>query len=504
MSFHPSGNEILVGFDDNVKVYHVLSSEMKQAHQINVKCMIHVYKKDSEGMIQDKLIMNQDSISSVQYDPTGGKFAVVTGKFVQVFDTYGSGGNGQPTRVTMLSGHAQVITALAWTADGSGLFTTDCGGAVYEWKASNPDRIRETLISRVNISAVCTSYNGGVVIATGGGKKEKFKEEVQERQRKKEKELAFAGRTTMFNPQHRIAIQESRKRSVMQKKKMAAMKKARTLGKMNIALQNQKTKKQALIGGYPEGKRATAEGGRVMHAGAAGLMGWYPNIEGSASTQDQLPNRVTRILATARNDFDVSKRNFAFALDGKGGVCTFAWGEICGPGGEGKGVKRPVSMHCQPLSLHHGEAIDGFITKDDRWLFTAGKDGCIVMSSIEKGAEGGLKVVSDPLNVQDEEVSGGRGAKRRPDYGSVGNKNYTYSYLRTRRACSDTIALILIPHPNNTFWRFSSLIAACAGGPKVGGGEQGEDKGGGGEENRGGNSLGDRYEDDEEREGQGY
>ena len=45
VSVHPSGNELIVGFDDNVRVYHILASEMKQSHQINVKCMMLVYKK---------------------------------------------------------------------------------------------------------------------------------------------------------------------------------------------------------------------------------------------------------------------------------------------------------------------------------------------------------------------------------------------------------------------------------------------------------------------------
>jgi WD40 repeat protein len=49
VSVHPSGNEVVVGFDDNVKIYHILASEMKQSHQINVKCMMHVYKKVRRG-----------------------------------------------------------------------------------------------------------------------------------------------------------------------------------------------------------------------------------------------------------------------------------------------------------------------------------------------------------------------------------------------------------------------------------------------------------------------
>jgi len=41
-----------------------------------------------------------------------------------------------------------------------------------------------------------------------------------------------------------------------------------------------------------------------------------------------------------------------------------------------------------------------------------------------------------------------RGAKRRADNVSVGNENYTGSYLRKRRTPNPTTAIILIPYPN--------------------------------------------------------
>ena len=326
VSLHPSGNEIIVGFDDNVKVYHLCSEIIKQASQIQVKQMIHVFKADADGFVQDKLIMSQDNVRLVKFSPDGGMFAVVTGKCVQLFDTYGSQVNGQPKRVTVLSGHAQMITNLTWTGDSLGLLTTDAGGAVYEWAAGKPDRIRESLLGRVNISAVGTSLNGGCLIATGGGLREKKKEELLKRKKKQGTSVSLnaAGRVTLFNPQARQAIQKNRKRSLLFKKQHSALMKAKSVAKLSNS-----------IGGGEDGGDATQQssgqsGINREEGPLSSLVGWAKDVESSRKVSLNLVGRVTCIVCTTNDDYQHDKTNYAFACTSDGRIITVEWANATG------------------------------------------------------------------------------------------------------------------------------------------------------------------------------
>jgi hypothetical protein len=66
VSLHPSGNELLVGFDDNVQLFHITGNTIRQSSQIQVKAMIHVHKKNEDGFVEDKLVMNEDRVTTVK------------------------------------------------------------------------------------------------------------------------------------------------------------------------------------------------------------------------------------------------------------------------------------------------------------------------------------------------------------------------------------------------------------------------------------------------------
>ena len=67
VSLHPSGNELIVGFDDNVKIFHITGTTIRQSSEIQVKAMIHVHKKNPDSFVEDKLVMNEDRVTTVKY-----------------------------------------------------------------------------------------------------------------------------------------------------------------------------------------------------------------------------------------------------------------------------------------------------------------------------------------------------------------------------------------------------------------------------------------------------
>ncbi len=394
VSLHPSGNELLVSFDDNVKVYHLTSSVLKLSSVVQLKSMIHVHRR-VEGRVEDKLIMNDDSASYVSYSPDGGMFAVVTGKFVQVFNTYGTEG-GRPERVTVLNGHAQMITDLCWR--GRRIHTTDSGGAVYEWRADEPARIREMLLARTNIAAVGLSLHEGVIIATGGGAREKKREQLEKKKKQEEKTLAAAGRTTMFNPQARQAIQKNRKKSLMMKKRSNALHKAKSIGKMNLLLKSASAEKITA---------AKAEKKSAATIATSTIMGWSDNISNNSRVVRTIEGRVSSIVCTKRDGRVRGVKNFAFILFATGIVNTFEWENVTGfvDPDNGNGDADEVQPHCTEASLHHGEIVRGIVSNDQNWLFTIGEDGCIVMSAITRHAPETLTVKQSVLNTIDEELA---------------------------------------------------------------------------------------------------
>ncbi|GMH54463.1 hypothetical protein TL16_g01678 [Triparma laevis f. inornata] len=408
VSVHPSGNELIVGFDDNVKVYHLCSEVMKQASQIQVKQMIHVFKMDEDGFVQDKLIMNQDSVTIVKYSPDGGMFAVVTGKFVQIFGTYGSQVNGQPKRINVLSGHAQNITNLQWTGDSLGLHTCDAGGAIYEWSA-----------------AVGSCLNGGCLAATGGGLREKQKEALQKKQRlglTSSANVGKGGKVAMFNPQARQAIQKNRKRSLLLKKQQSAVIKAKSIARMTLIGKD---------GQYVEGftERGVEAMGKKEEDGGikSQLYGWAKDLESSKKVSYDFDGRVCDIVCTMNNDLERDKSNFAFVCTSTGAIVTFEWANVTGyKAGElnvdeedddakfdenGKLIvkkKKPkhvVTKHCRDLSLHFGEITTGEVSSCQNWLFTIGEDGCVIMSALTRNAARSLRPEQSPLNTLDEELA---------------------------------------------------------------------------------------------------
>ena len=394
VSLHPSGNEILVGFDDNVTVFHITSGELRQACQVKTKCMMHVFTKDSEGRAQDKLIMNQDRVSAVKHSPDGGMFAVVTGKFVQIFSTYGAQVGGQPRRVNVLSGHAQSITAVHWNGDGLGLHTTDSGGFVYEWTAAKCDRIRENMVGRVNISAVGGSYNGGCLIATGGGARERARQKALERGENASKRVTLnaVGRPTMFNPQARLAIQKNRKKTAMQKRRATARSKDGGGGSSGspTSAKRDGLDTGGIVGGSKDGRPVST------------LVAWKDNIEDGCRVTRTVPGLVNRLLVTQHNCYDLTKSNYAFVMTSGGAVHTFDWGELWGQQENG-GV--PSRQNCGELAVHKGEITDCLISRCQNWLFTVGSDGCIVMSAINKKAKDSLLSRQGSLNTADEELA---------------------------------------------------------------------------------------------------
>ena len=401
VSIHPAGNELLVGFDDNVKIYHVLADSMKLASEVNIKQMMHVRKRNDHGAIEDKLVMNPDSVSLVKYTPGGNLFAVVTGKFVQIFQTYGYVVGGQPRRLTVLVGHACPITDLHWSADGRGLHTVDSGGAIYEWRSTKSDRIRETMLGKNNIGAVTSSRHGGCLVAVGGGIRERQLVDValKERERRATGFQTYVGRRLMFNPKKSVSMQERRKAA------------AATQAKKNAASIKKASSVASDMGSFDGSEEPGAPGSpkRQLEKGKAALVGWGQDIESSSKTTfDKLDTWVSAITCTFTDDWEKNRFNYAFAFTVSGQARTFKWNAAVGlyKDNNPDDSIMPFEPCCKRFALHQEEVTAAIVSPCQNWLFTASNDGCIIMSALSAKSADSLKAdgKGSSLMTLDEEL----------------------------------------------------------------------------------------------------
>ena len=98
VALHPSGNVLLVGFEEQIRLYHVCEDNLLLAFEIPVKGVVTL--RDGES------ILVANPLSTVAFAHGGHFFAAVTGRLVQVFALYESSKGGKPGLIHILRGHA--------------------------------------------------------------------------------------------------------------------------------------------------------------------------------------------------------------------------------------------------------------------------------------------------------------------------------------------------------------------------------------------------------------
>ena len=164
VALHPSGNVLLVGFEEQIRLYHVCEDNLLLAFEIPVKGVVTL--RDGES------ILVANPLSTVAFAHGGHFFAAVTGRLVQVFALYESSKGGKPGLIHILRGHAASVTALSWSRDDRTLWTSSDDGALYEWSIGERkargrivSRVRDCVRLGVLLTAVAVGGDGMLVAA---------------------------------------------------------------------------------------------------------------------------------------------------------------------------------------------------------------------------------------------------------------------------------------------------------------------------------------------------
>jgi len=115
-----------------------------------------------------------DRVSGVAWSREGGRFAVLTGRTLQVFSLYSGQHGGLPGRVHVLAGHAGDIGAFSLSDDWGEVFTAGkAEGVLYRWGGLGTRKALGRVLSPVEelswpgvtFSALCAGADGGLVAA---------------------------------------------------------------------------------------------------------------------------------------------------------------------------------------------------------------------------------------------------------------------------------------------------------------------------------------------------
>ena len=144
MSLHPSGNLLLAGFPDLVRMFHVTENELLLTHEEPVKGIVSM--TDTRGEHESVLVNMQ--LTHLSFSPRGDLFVMVTGRIVQVYSLYSDQAGGHPGRLHVLRGHANAVLSASWSPDGHTLWTASEDGAVYEWAHIGSARLFGHILKR--------------------------------------------------------------------------------------------------------------------------------------------------------------------------------------------------------------------------------------------------------------------------------------------------------------------------------------------------------------------
>lgn len=104
VALHPSGNNVLVGFSDKLRLFNVLMDDVRQTADLPVK-----------------------ACKECKFSHGGQYFAAVSGPHIHIFSTYTT------EQLCSLKGHSGIVKCISWREGDLGLASAGVDGAVYEW-----------------------------------------------------------------------------------------------------------------------------------------------------------------------------------------------------------------------------------------------------------------------------------------------------------------------------------------------------------------------------------
>ncbi|KAH8053981.1 hypothetical protein JL722_9143 [Aureococcus anophagefferens] len=166
LDVHPGGYELLVGLEDEMRVYRLGHRELFLAQKLATKGVVPLPR-------DDRPLVSTTPLSALAYANGGHLFAAVMGRLVQVFESRATREAGRAGLLHALRGHAGNVRGLAWAPDDQRLFTVSEDGAVYEWSIGRFEdrhrivaRTRDCVRLGVKWACMCV-FDDGALVAAG-------------------------------------------------------------------------------------------------------------------------------------------------------------------------------------------------------------------------------------------------------------------------------------------------------------------------------------------------
>lgn len=138
ISMHPSGLQVLVGFNDKLRLMNLLMDDIRIAKEVNIR-----------------------GCRECCFSHGGHLFAAVQGNIIQIFNTY------TLENVGNLKGHNGKVRSLCWSADDMRLVSCGLDGAIYEWSIQTFQRVAENVLKSCSYTCNVMSPDGKSVVAVG-------------------------------------------------------------------------------------------------------------------------------------------------------------------------------------------------------------------------------------------------------------------------------------------------------------------------------------------------
>lgn len=150
VAIHPTGQMVLVGFADKLRLMTVLMDDLRLIKEVGIK-----------------------GCKECAFSTGGQLFAAVNGTTISIYNTYTCENVGN------LRGHNGKVRSICWAADDTRLVSGGMDGAVYEWRLKDFKRERENVLKGVAFTSVLVTSDSRNIFATGTDKKLKELEEIQ-------------------------------------------------------------------------------------------------------------------------------------------------------------------------------------------------------------------------------------------------------------------------------------------------------------------------------------
>ena len=160
VDMHPTGLFVASACEDEAVEFMVTDSNIGAVRRIPVKIPL--------TLPNGQPFVNTQPVSIVRYSNSGHLLAVVTGKYVRIFNMlkmqFASADlAGSPTSVIFLMDNTAPITDMAFATDDSRIFTTASDGSVYSWLMGESNRSGEFSSKGVSAIKIAVDDDGLIV-----------------------------------------------------------------------------------------------------------------------------------------------------------------------------------------------------------------------------------------------------------------------------------------------------------------------------------------------------